>query len=150
MKNLELAQQIRSFNRLYTQTIGSLDENHEGLNITLGESRLLFTINTHNKPHVNQIAETLNFDLAYTSRLLGRLEDAGLVKRTISTKDRRQRVVVLTAKGARLLTRIEDRSNQRVLATFEHLDSAEIERLLNAMDTISALINKQETHDSTN
>ena len=57
------------------------------------------------------------------------------MKRTISTKDRRQRVVVLTSKGTRLLTRIEDRSNRRVLAIFEHLDSAEAELLLNAMDT---------------
>jgi len=135
-----LAEQIRGFNRLYTQAIGSLDDRHEGLDVTLAQSRMLFTIGSLHESQVNQIADMLGLDLAYTSRVLGTLEDARLIRRTISTVDRRQRVVALTAKGRRLLAEIERRSNRRVLALVSHLDPADLDRFLDAMDTIGTLL----------
>ena len=143
-----LAERIRAFNRLYTQAIGTLDDRHEGLDLTLAQSRLLFTIGSLTEPQVNQIADRVGLDLAYTSRLLGTLEDAKLIRRTISTQDRRQRVVVLTPAGRRLLGEIERRSNKRALTLIEHLDPDEIDRLLDAMDTIGDLLTRQESDDS--
>ena len=143
-----LAERIRLFNRRYTEAIGSLDDRHEGLDITLVQSRLLYTIGSLQEPPVNQIADELGLDLAYTSRVLGTLEDDKLIRRTISKVDRRQRVVTLTAKGRRLLDEIERRSNQRVLALVQHLDAAELQHLLDAMDTIGALITTTE-HQTT-
>jgi DNA-binding MarR family transcriptional regulator len=142
-----LAERIRMFNRRYTEAIGSLDDRHEGLDVTLVQSRLLYTIGSLYAPPVNQIADELGLDLAYTSRVLGTLEDAKLIRRTISADDRRQRVVALTAKGRRLLDEIERRSNQRVLALVRHLEPDEIGQLLDAMDTIRVLITKQDSHD---
>ena len=139
-----LAEKIRAFNRLYTQAIGSLDDRHEGLDVTLAQSRMLFTIGSLHESHVNRIADMLGLDLAYTSRVLGTLEDAKLIRRTISTEDRRQRVVVLTAKGRRLLDEIERRSNQRVLALVSHLDPADRDRLLDAMGTIGTLLTRKD------
>jgi len=138
------------FNRRYTEAIGSLDDRHEGLDVTLVQSRLLYTIGSLQESSVNQIADVLGLDLAYTSRVLGALEDAKLIRRTISSDDRRQRVVALTAKGRRLLDEIERRSNERVLALVQHLDPDDIDRLLEAMDTIRVLITKQDSHDQRN
>ena len=142
-RRTELAETIRSFNRFFTEAIGSLDEQHEGLDVTLAGSRILFTIRSMPDPQVGQIADALHLDLAYTSRVLGVLEDAGLVRRTISKVDRRQRDVALTPKGSRLLAELEDRSNSRVLGLVEHLSTAELERLLGAMATIRTLIGKE-------
>lgn len=142
-----MAERIRAFNRLYTQAIGSLDDRHEGLDVTLAQSRVLFTIGSLAAPQVNQVADQLGLDLAYTSRLLGTLEDRKLIRRTISPADRRQRVVALTSNGRRLLDEIERRSNQRVVALVQHLDPSDLDRLLQAMDTIGVLITKQESHD---
>lgn len=144
MIELETAEKIRAFNRLYTQAIGSLDDEHEGLAVTLGESRMLFAVRSFELPSVNQIAEALRLDLAYASRLLGALEDRQLVKRTISPVDRRRRVVALTPKGSRLLETIEKRSNQRVMTLVDHLSAVDLRRLLEAMDTIAGLINEKE------
>jgi DNA-binding MarR family transcriptional regulator len=146
MEDRLLAERIRMFNRRYTEAIGSLDDRHEGLDVTLVQSRLLYTIGSLREPSVNQISDVLALDLAYTSRVLGTLEDAKLIRRTISGDDRRQRVVALTAKGRRLLDEIERRSNQRVLALVGHLGPDDIERLLDAMDTIRVLITKQDSH----
>jgi DNA-binding MarR family transcriptional regulator len=135
-----IAERIRSFNRLYTQAIGSLDDRHEGLDVSLAQSRMLYTIGSLGESHVNELADSLGLDLAYTSRVLGTLEDGKLIRRTISKTDRRQRVVTLTAKGRRLLEEIYRRSNQRVLALVAHLDDDELQHLLDAMDTIGVLI----------
>lgn len=145
--NLGMAERIRAFNRFYTEAIGSLADRHEGLDVTLAQSRVLYTVGSLGTAHVNEIAERLDLDLAYASRLLGTLEDQQLLERTISAADRRQRDVTLTAKGSQLLAEIERRSNRRVLDLVQHLEPSEVTRLVNAMDTIASLIAKQEPAD---
>ncbi|WP_420608587.1 MarR family winged helix-turn-helix transcriptional regulator [Candidatus Poriferisodalis sp.] len=147
MKDRELAEQVRAFNRVYTEAIGSLADRHEGLDVTLAQSRVLYTVNSLNGAQVNQIAERLDLDLAYTSRLLGTLEDEQLLQRTISSQDRRQRDVALTAKGSQLLDEIERRSNQRALDMVGHLTPRQVTRLIKAMDTIASLISRRESAD---
>ena len=134
-----LAESLRSFNRFYTETIGALSERHEGLDVNLVQSRVLYTVSALEAPEVSQLAEALRLDLPYTSRILGVLEDAKLVRRTTSRGDRRRRVVQLTAAGRRLLAELERRSNARMLSLVEHLDDAEIAELLQSMDRIRAL-----------
>ena len=145
MEDLETAERIRTFNRFYTEAIGSLDEQHEGLEITLAESRVLYIVSSLESSRVNEVADQLSLDLAYTSRVLGTLEDAKLIRRSISTEDRRERVVTLTPKGDRLLDEIKNRSNQRVMSLIGHLDSDQVGELLAAMATVRALLSKEAT-----
>jgi DNA-binding MarR family transcriptional regulator len=144
LDSTQVAESIRSFNRFFTEAIGSLDEQHEGLDVTLAGSRILFTVRSMPDAQVGQVADALRLDLAYTSRVLGVLEDSGLLRRTISRVDRRQRDVALTAKGERLLGEIERRSNARVLALVDHLSADEVRRLLDAMSTIRTLVDKED------
>jgi DNA-binding MarR family transcriptional regulator len=139
-----LAETIRGFNRFYTEAIGALNERHEGLTLSLAQSRVLFTVASTIDAQVNEIAAALQIDLAYTSRVLGSLEDRKLVRRTISPLDRRQRVVRLTAQGRRVLAQIEQRSNKRALALVGHLDDDQLTQLLDAMNTIKTLITKDD------
>lgn len=135
-----LAESLRSFNRFYTETIGALSERHEGLDVNLVQSRVLYTVAALEDPEVSQLAEALRLDLPYTSRILGVLEDAKLVRRTTARGDRRRRVVQLTAAGRRLLAELERRSNARMLSLVEHLDDSEIAELLQSMDRIRVLL----------
>lgn len=139
-----LAEDIRQFNRFYTEAIGSLDERHEGLSLNLAQSRMLYTVEAMGLPRVSEIAGHLHLDLAYTSRVLGSLESQALVQRTRSTDDGRQRVVSLTADGEAVLTQIKKRSNVRVLGLVEHLDEDQRHELLKAMVTIQSLMSNQE------
>ncbi len=67
------------------------------------------------------------------SKILGRLEAAGLVERRANPADRRSRLVCLSAQGARLvesqLERIGDHE-RRFLAPLEPSEQAELARLL--------------------
>lgn len=139
----ELAEQLRAFNRFFTERIGALDDQHEGLDVTLGESRLMFTIRELDSPQPSELAERLELDLAYTSRMLGRLDDRGHIKRSTSPLDRRQRIVELTPSGRRLMKKIEQRSNMRVLGIVDHLKTSELTELTDAMNTIEHLLTKE-------
>lgn len=142
-----IASQMRRFNRFYTEAIGSLDANHEGLDVSLVQSRILFTVAAQDRPEVGRIAEILRLDLAYTSRMLGTLEDGGLVERSIGVHDRRRRVVALTVGGRRTLDEIERRSNARMHALVAHLDEPERARLISAMHTIRELLDEETIDD---
>src|SRR5688500_5505454 len=117
---------MRAFNRFYTERIGALDDRHEGLTLTLAESRCLFTIDRLGAPDIGSIAETLRLDLGYVSRLVSRLERAGRVRRSPGDDDRRRRVVTLTKAGHDLLAEVARRSNARMDAMTDHLRPAEM------------------------
>jgi DNA-binding MarR family transcriptional regulator len=131
---------MRAFNRFYTEMIGALDDRHEGLNLTLAESRCLFTIDRLGSPDIGLIAETLRLDLGYVSRLVSRLEGAGRVRRARADDDHRRRVVTLTEAGAALLSEVAGRSDARMDALTDHLDQTQVAELLAAMETIRRLI----------
>ena len=136
------AEQMRTFNRFYTERIGALDDRHEGLALTLAESRCLFTIDRLGAPDIGMIADALALDLGYVSRLVSRLERAGRVRRARAAADGRRRVVTLTAAGEALLAEVARRSNVRMDDLTAHLRPAEMKELLGAMDTIRRLLDK--------
>lgn len=148
MDSLALAEALRSFNRFYTEAIGALSDRHEGLALNLGQSRMLYTVAALGAPEVSRLANVLRLDLAYTSRTLGTLEDAKLVRRTTSRDDRRRRIVQLTASGRRTLAELERRSNARMLRLVEHLDEAEVTALLESMDRIRTLLTDEGKPDA--
>lgn len=135
---------MRAFNRFYTEVIGALDDRHEGLNLTMAESRCLFTIDRLGSPDIGLIAETLVLDLGYVSRLVSRLERAGRVRRSRGNDDHRRRVVTLTKDGAALFAEVARRSDARMEALTNHLDRTQLAELLEAMDTISQFITTEE------
>jgi DNA-binding MarR family transcriptional regulator len=141
--SLALAEALRSFNRFYTEAIGALSDRHEGLSVNLGQSRMLYTIDSLGAPEVSQLAQALQLDLAYTSRTLGTLEDARLVRRTTSKDDRRRRIVRLTTSGQRMLAELERRSNDRMLGLIEHLDESQVGELLESMRRIRSLLTER-------
>lgn len=142
---MALANELRSFNRFYTEAIGALDDHHEGTDLNLAQSRMLFTVRAIGRPEVGDLAAALRLDLAYTSRVLGALEDARLIRRSVSSADRRRRIVRLTAAGERMLFEIERRSNDRMLRVVGHLDGHATQDLLEALHTIRRLLEKGNT-----
>jgi DNA-binding MarR family transcriptional regulator len=147
---IALAERVRAFNRFYTETIGALDDRHEGLPVSLAQSRMLRLIATTDAPQTTRLARSLKLDLPYASRVLGALEDNGLIRRRLSSADRRERVIELTAKGKRTLRTIEQRSNERVVALTADLDSIDIDELLHAMATIERLLTPPTNRPPTN
>src|SRR3954453_6997838 len=58
---------------------------------------------------MGQLADTLACDASNVTGLVDRLESRGLVRRSAAAKDRRVKVLELTATGSRLRTQLIDR-----------------------------------------
>ena len=74
-------------------------------------------------PGLDQIsvAKLLGLDRSTTGMVLSKLEQAGLIGRSVGAHDRRQRLLALTPTGERMLTRLKapaDRVIRRQLAAF--------------------------------
>src|SRR5437016_3896213 len=125
MASVSVARRMRAFNRFYTERIGALDDRHEGLGLTLAESRCLFTIDRLKSPDVGMITETLGLDPGYVSRLVSRLECAGLVRRSRIPGEHRRKTVTLTDDGGALLAEVARRSDARMQAVTSKLNQRE-------------------------
>ena len=98
-----------------------LEETGE-LNITTTQYGILYLLK--HRPDLDQIsgAKLLGLDRSTTGMVLGKLEDAGLVGRSIGARDRRRRTLRLTRAGERMLERLIEparRVRTRQLAAFE-------------------------------
>ena len=74
-----LIEQVRSFNRTVTQTVGALQQDYLGRHRPLGESRLLFEIGRDGATAA-ALRARLGLDSGYLSRLLRSLERQGLLE----------------------------------------------------------------------
>jgi DNA-binding MarR family transcriptional regulator len=134
-----LVRQVRSFNRVATQTIGALHDDYLGRHRPLGESRLLFEIGDAGAT-ASELRARLDLDSGYLSRLSRSLERQGLVVTQADPSDKRVRQARLTLAGRRelaLLNRDSDRLAQSILTP---LNAGQRERLAAAMGEVERLL----------
>src|ERR671939_2169057 len=113
-----MLEQVRSFNRLVTQSVGALEDHYLSRRLPLGEARVLWEIGPHGCD-VRALRSRLELDSGYLSRLLRSLEEAGFVRVRPTPDDRRVRTATLTAAGRRergLLDRRSDELAESLLA----------------------------------
>jgi DNA-binding MarR family transcriptional regulator/GNAT superfamily N-acetyltransferase len=133
-----LLEQVRSFNRVVTQSVGALHDNYLSRRLPLGEARLLWEIG--DGCDVRALRARLDLDSGYLSRLLRSLETAGLVSVAPSEADRRVRVATPTAAGRREQRVLDERSDELAASFLAPLSDAQRERLVAAMGEVERLL----------
>src|SRR5512138_1787256 len=103
-----MLEQVRSFNRVVTQSIGALHDHYLSRNLPLGAARVLWEVG--DGCDVRELRARLDLDSGYASRLLRSLETAGLVTVRPSREDGRVRRVELTEAGRRERQMLDRRS----------------------------------------
>ena len=134
-----LLEQLRSFNRIVTQTIGALEDDYLGRNRPLAQSRLIFEIGTDGA-RVHALRERLQLDSGYLSRLLRSLEAQGLVRTRAGASDRRSRTAELTKAGFEELDELNRLSNELAGSIIEPLSSKQRRRLADATCEVERLL----------
>src|SRR5437773_6777046 len=134
-----LVQQVRSFNRVVTQTIGALQDDYLGRDRPLGESRLLFEIGNDGAT-VSALRDRLDIDSGYVSRLLRSLEKQGLVTTEASPDDGRVRIARLTSAGAMELMGLNRDSDRLASSILTPLNGAQRSKLVAAMAEVERLL----------
>lgn len=135
---------IRSFNRFYTRQLGLLDQGLLGSPFTLTESRVLYELAHRDHGTATELAQTLQLDLGYLSRLLKKFERQGYLERSRSTRDARQRALMLTAAGRRVFEPLNRAARDQVATMLDPLSETDRAQLLEAMHTVQRLLQPPE------
>lgn len=132
---------IRRFNRFYTSTIGTLEESLLRSTLSLAEARVLYEIASRHQSTASEIANELNLDMGYLSRILRTFTARKLISRKTSSSDGRQNLLSLTAAGRKEFATLNRRSSQQVQQMIEHLNTDQQSQLISSMSSIESLLN---------
>jgi DNA-binding MarR family transcriptional regulator/GNAT superfamily N-acetyltransferase len=143
MSETDTVAAVRRFNRFYTRAIGVLERGYMGGPYTLAENRVLYEIAHGGGVTPGAIAQALDLDAGYLSRMLSRLERDGLVARTRSPSDGRSVTLRLTLQGAAFFATLNAKTVDRVETLIGDLSAPQKAELANALDTAQALLAPQ-------
>jgi len=130
---------LRELVRAY-QAFASFDAHgYQGTGLTVPQADVLFTLGNTAGLSFKEIGESTLITKGTLTGVVDRLEDKGLMKRRVSSEDRRVTKVVLTKKGMRLFEEVFPRQVNYIKKRFDLLSKAElaeIKKSLNRLHTI--------------
>ncbi|AWW39474.1 bifunctional helix-turn-helix transcriptional regulator/GNAT family N-acetyltransferase [Streptomyces cadmiisoli] len=130
-------QDIRSFNRFYTNLIGALDHGrHVYAPYTLTEARILYELAHGTRTDAADLRAELHLDAGYLSRILNGFEQDGLIERGPSEKDPRRRRITLTGRGREAAGLLDERARESVGALLAGVAPDDRTRLTEALRTV--------------
>jgi DNA-binding MarR family transcriptional regulator/N-acetylglutamate synthase-like GNAT family acetyltransferase len=131
---------VRRFNRFYTRKIGVLQERLLRSPFSLAEARVVYELGQRATSTASELARELALDAGYLSRLLGGLEQGGIVAKAPSPSDGRQSLLSLTAAGRQAFAALDAQSAEQVGALLGRLPAAEQARLVAALGTVEQVL----------
>jgi len=135
---------VRSFNRGWTEVLGLLDQGLLETDYTLAEARVIFELAQKDRWDRLDLKHRLGLDPSYLTRVLKRLEDAGLVTSTPSSSDGRALVVSLTRAGREAFSMLDHRSNDQIEMLLTPLTAEQHATLEESLTVIESLIGRGE------
>ncbi|MBN9103823.1 MAG: MarR family transcriptional regulator [Propionibacteriaceae bacterium] len=107
--------------------------------LSAGHFSTLATLHRHGPQRPSDLARTERFAPPAVARVVGALEDRGLVTRRPSPDDARSSLVEITAEGVRLLTAIRREQAAAVAGLLARLDADELELVIAALEPLERI-----------
>lgn len=130
--------ELRAFNRFYTSRIGMLADGLLGSEHPFPDARVIYEL--ERPTEVRDLRAGLAMDAGFLSRVLTRLETAGLVEREASPDDRRRQIARLTDQGHAVRSDLDERSAAANGELLGALSPASRSEVLSAMRSIRAAL----------
>jgi DNA-binding MarR family transcriptional regulator/GNAT superfamily N-acetyltransferase len=131
---------VREFNRFYTRQLGLLNKAFLGSEWTLTEVRVLYEIATREGVTARRIANDLQLDEAYLSRILVKFQRRRLIKRNTSALDARQQLIWLTPTGHAAFRSLDRSATQQIERILAPLVVADRTALVESMARLQELL----------
>lgn len=138
----KILSQVRAFNRFFAVELSVFDRYVLGTAYSLVEGRIIGEIGRNEGCSANRIAEELNIDKSYLSRVLAKLETKGLISRLPSAGDGRKKQLKLTEAGRELYNRLEVLSDKQAEDMLKEVEPEQIGKLLESMRFIQTALGK--------
>jgi DNA-binding MarR family transcriptional regulator/GNAT superfamily N-acetyltransferase len=136
---------VRQFNRFYTRSIGVLGAGPLNGECSLSEARVLYEIANGDRPLAADLVKILGVDFGYLSRILATFEKRGWVKRERSDSDARKSHLLLTAKGRKAFTTLDQQARDEVAKLLQPLHAHQQQELQTHLHRVQALLLSTET-----
>lgn len=140
MLSKEKINQIRAFNRDYVIMLGILNKPKYDSNLSWPERRLMIEIGVNHLKTPMALAQKLNLDKSYTSRLINNLVRKGLLVKRRSELDLRSVELFFTKLGQKVFAEIDQLSVALIQRQLAKLGDAEQEQLFNCLKTADRLL----------
>jgi DNA-binding MarR family transcriptional regulator/GNAT superfamily N-acetyltransferase len=127
---------------MYTRFIGTLNEGLLNSDYSLAEARVLYELATRDEPKAREIADELGMDAGYLSRLLGKFERDGLLKRKASEQDGRYADLILTRRGRSAFEKLNALSDAQAREVLEGLAPSPRMQLIDCMRRVEGILAK--------
>lgn len=147
MNYSKTVEKVREFNRFYMPTMRLLNNHYLGSEYSVTEARIFFEIYEREGCNAAHIAEVMNIDKSYLSKIIAGHEKNGYVQRIPSKKDRRSYDLYLTEKGKKKAEGLILKSNEEINTILQHLSEEEQLQLEQALQTVIHLLQKQGGED---
>jgi len=131
---------VREFNRFYTRQLGLLNRDFLTSEWTLTEVRVLYEIATRGGVTARQMANDLQLDEAYLSRILAKFRRRRLIKRSTSALDARQQLIELTPTGRAAFSPLDRSATQQIEQMLDPLIATDRASLVDAMARLKELL----------
>jgi len=134
---------VRAFDRFYTGRLGVLGPGFLRTPHTLGEARVLYELAQAPELPVAELRRRMAIDAGQLSRLLARLEKAGLVARERVADDRRRQLARLTPAGTQAAALLDRRAVEQTGARLARLAGADRARLIASLADVRRLLDPE-------
>lgn len=129
-------QNIRAFNRFYTDLIGLLNQHLLNSPYSLAEARIIYEIYNGQSVKASQIMEAMHIDKSYLSRLIKKLEKDHIITKQPSAHDARATQISLTEKGLQVFETLNRSSDQQIMELITPLTNEQSDQLSLHMNAI--------------
>jgi DNA-binding MarR family transcriptional regulator/GNAT superfamily N-acetyltransferase len=134
---------VREFNRFYTARLGLLRRRHLDGRFSLTEARILYEIGANPKTTASTLCGILELDAGYISRLLSSLIKRKFVRQA-SGKDRREKLLTLTAAGEKAVAHLNEQSMMQIQGILANVNAADREALVASLTKVRSILSGQQ------
>jgi DNA-binding MarR family transcriptional regulator/GNAT superfamily N-acetyltransferase len=131
---------VRGFNRFYTRQLGLLNKDFLSSDWSLTEVRILYELATRPGVSAREVANDLQLDEAYLSRITAKFQRRRLIRRTVSASDARQQTIALTRAGHQVFRPLDQSATKQIAGMLAPLAPPAREALVAAMERLRSLL----------
>jgi len=111
--------------------------------ITFAQMRVLWTLDNHGATATpGEIARDLGITSSSTTGLIERLSEGGYIRRSHSTRDRRQVILELKPKGRRVMAGFRRLRQSRLSRLMKRLARGDLRRMTTALQTLNEILSR--------
>lgn len=137
----EAVARIRAFNRGWTELLGLLERGLLDTPHSLTEARILFELGQEaTAVERSELQHRLGIDASFLTRVLGRLEQQGLISSSPSPQDGRARVIAPTDDGRAASAQLDQRSQRQIGELLAELSPGQRDDLLQSLGRVEQIL----------